>query len=81
MQKLMFFLFVLRPLPAVELLPEEQWRGPSTKLPTAAAGEEAEGGEADAPAEGAADGAHIAQVSWGVAQGWFSSLLDSSGSP
>ncbi len=48
----------------MELLPEEQWRGPSTKLPTAAAGEAAagEGGEGDAADDGAADGAHIAQV-------------------
>lgn len=58
---------------AVELLPEEQWRGPSTKLPTGAGGETAagEGGEAEAAGEGAADGAHIAQVgSWAVDSSW-----------
>lgn len=46
---------------AVELLPEEQWRGPSNKLPTAKAGGAEAGGEEEA-AEEAPDGAHIAQV-------------------
>ena len=49
--------------PAVELLPEDQWRGPSNKLPSSQAA--AEGGEedADAAAEAAPEGAHIAQAS------------------
>ncbi|KAL4428262.1 hypothetical protein ABPG75_002351 [Micractinium tetrahymenae] len=47
---------------AVELLPEEQWRGPSNKLPTAKAeGAGATGGGEDALEE-VPDGAHIAQV-------------------
>ena len=53
------------PSAAVELLPEEQWRGPSNKLPSgAAAGGDAAGDAAggEAEAEAAPDGAHIAQV-------------------
>ena len=49
---------------AVELLPEAQWRGPSTQLPAGAAaadGEAAAADEADEVAEAEA-GAHIAQV-------------------
>lgn len=55
---------------AVELLPEEQWRGPSNKLPAGAtAGGDAGTAEADAGEEGeeAPEGAHIAQARYGAA--------------
>ncbi|KAL4433106.1 hypothetical protein ABPG77_006533 [Micractinium sp. CCAP 211/92] len=47
---------------AVELLPQEQWRGPSNKLPTAKAASDGAGPGEEEPAEEALDGAHIAQV-------------------
>lgn len=66
---------------AVELLPEEQWRGPSNKLPSAgsaAGGEEgAAGGE---EAQEAPDGdAHIAQVDPGEHYGEDASSAGASG--
>ncbi|KAI3428619.1 hypothetical protein D9Q98_007442 [Chlorella vulgaris] len=49
---------------AVELLPEDQWRGPSNKLPAGAAagGDAAAAADGDEEAEPAPEGAHIAQV-------------------
>ncbi|EFN55177.1 hypothetical protein CHLNCDRAFT_35599 [Chlorella variabilis] len=57
---------------AVELLPEEQWRGPSNKLPSgaAAAGDASTAAEAEEVAEEAPEGAHIAQASAMVAARW-----------
>ena len=56
----------------MELLPEEQWRGPSNKLPSgaAAAGDASTAAEAEEVAEEAPEGAHIAQASAMVAARW-----------
>ena len=68
------------PVPAVELLPEEQWRGPSNKLPSGAGGGEGGGGEGGEEAEEAApEGAHIAQVDPGEHYGEDAAAAGGSG--
>jgi exosome complex exonuclease DIS3/RRP44 len=66
----------------VELLPEEQWRGPSNRLPSGAvAGGDAtaEGGEGGDEAGAGPDGAHIAQVDPGEHYGEDAAAAGSGG--